>query len=183
MIDIDSSNNDIYIYCLNKKYYLIDDDISSYECPRTYAYKFENKNKVEVSSPTIVCDCLFNDEGLMIRKEIEISYQDAVFSEIARKQAFIKYLIEKENLKAAKDLIERNKESFTIVNKISQCLIDNNIVYEEAKEIYLNPENRLYDLNYFNNNCSKDGNYLIGIGKEENEKLKETYLRRLRSLD
>ena len=165
MIDIDSSNNDIYIYCLNKKYYLIDDDISSYECPRTYAYKFENKNKVEVSSPTIVCDCLFNDEGLMIRKEIEISYQDAVFSEIARKQTFIKYLIEKENLKAAKDLIlsykekfnllpvlyddkfriifERNKESFTIVNKISQCLIDNNIVYEEAKEIYLNPENRL----------------------------------------
>ena len=90
MIDIDSSNNDIYIYCLNKKYYLIDDDISSYECPRTYAYKFENKNKVEVSSPTIVCDCLFNDEGLMIRKEIEISYQDAVFSEIARKQTFIK---------------------------------------------------------------------------------------------
>lgn len=60
---------------------------------------------------------------------------------------------------------------------------DNNIVYEEAKEIYLNPENRLYDLNYFNNNCSKDGNYLIGIGKEENGKLKETYLRRLRSLD
>ena len=80
-------------------------------------------------------------------------------------------------------IFERNKESFTIVNKISQCLIDNNIVYEEAKEIYLNPENRLYDLNYFNNNCSKDGNYLIGIGKEENEKLKETYLRRLRSLD
>ena len=205
VIDIDSSNNDIHIYCLNKKYYLIDDDISSYDCPKLYVYKFENKNKVEVSSPTIVCDCLFNDEGLMIRKEIEISYQDVVFSEISKKQTFIKYLIEKGNLKAAKDLIlsykekfnllpvlyddkfriifERNKESFTIVNKISQCLIDNNIVYEESKEIYLNPENRLYDLNYFNNNCSKDGNYLIGIGKEENEKLKETYLRRLRSLD
>ena len=51
----------------------------------------------------------------MIRKEIEISYQDAVFSEIARKQTFIKYLIEKENIKAAKDLILSYKEKFNLL--------------------------------------------------------------------
>ena len=104
----------------------------------------------------------------MIRKEIEISYQDVVFSEISKKQTFIKYLIEKGNLKAAKDLILSYKEKFNLL----PVLYDDKfrIIFERNKES-------------FTNNCSKDGNYLIGIGKEENEKLKETYLRRLRSLD
>lgn len=205
MIEINPSNKTINIYCLNKKYYLKGESIACYECAKAYEYCYNENNRVEVSSPTTICDCFFNEDGLMSKKEITITYDDALFMEITRKQVFVKYFLEqgnykevenillsyKEKLKALpilhddkfKVIFERNNECFTIVNKSLQCLISDNIVYEDKKEIYLNPENRLYDLNCFDDICSKDENYLNGIEKEENKKLKETYLRRLRSLD
>ena len=205
MIEINPSNKTINIYCLNKKYYLKGESIACYECAKAYEYCYNENNRVEVSSPTTICDCFFNEDGLMSKKEITITYDDALFMEITRKQVFVKYFLEQGNYKEAENILlsykeklkalpilhddkfkvifERNNECFTIVNKSLQCLISDNIVYEDKKEIYLNPENRLYDLNCFDDICSKDENYLNGIEKEENKKLKETYLRRLRSLD
>ena len=205
MIEINPSNKAINIYCLNKKYYLKGESIACYECAKAYEYCYNENNRVEVSSPTTICDCFFNEDGLMNKKEITITYDDALFMEITRKQVFVKHFLEQGNYKEAENILlsykeklkalpilhddkfkvifERNNECFTIVNKSLQCLISDNIVYEDKKEIYLNPENRLYDLNCFDDICSKDENYLNGIEKEENKKLKETYLRRLRSLD
>ena len=205
MIEINLSNKTINIYCLNKKYYLKGESIACYECAKAYEYCYNENNRVEVSSPTTICDCFFNEDGLMSKKEITITYDDALFMEITRKQVFVKHFLEQGNYKEAENILlsykeklkalpilhddkfkvifERNNECFTIVNKSLQCLISDNIVYEDKKEIYLNPENRLYDLNCFDDICSKDENYLNGIEKEENKKLKETYLRRLRSLD
>lgn len=205
MIEINPSNKTINIYCLNKKYYLKGESIACYECAKAYEYCYNENNRVEVSSPTTICNCFFNEDGLMSKKEITITYDDALFMEITRKQVFVKHFLEQGNYKEAENILlsykeklkalpilhadkfkvifERNNECFTIVNKSLQCLISDNIVYEDKKEIYLNPENRLYDLNCFDDICSKDENYLNGIEKEENKKLKETYLRRLRSLD
>lgn len=204
---IDMNTKSIEVINIIEKYFL-NSDKTTYDTfsffPNTYKYYFNNNVEVEVQSFCTNCKCLFNQEGIMIKKELNISYNKYIYEYLSKIITFLSYYREignvnkmayllenNENLleflshsnDSIKAIFERDKEIFVAVHKKLFAIIENNIIYEQEKEEYINPLNRLYDLNNFIFKCLDDNSYLKNIEKEENNELKQVYLRRLRSLE
>ena len=126
----------------------------------------------------------------MIKKELNISYNKYIYEYLSKIITFLSYYREIGNVNKMAYLLENNENLLEFLSHSNDSIkaiferdIENNIIYEQEKEEYINPLYRLYDLNNFIFKCLDDNSYLKNIEKEENNELKQVYLRRLRSLE